>query len=1075
MDPQDKFAPAAERPICSLIIPTRDKLDFLRPCITSILDSAESDLIEIIIVDNNSEEEETRVYLQSLQDNSNIKILSWQHAFNFSAINNFAATQCESDILCFLNNDIEIIDKNWLSKLLTIARNEAVGAVGCTLLYPDSTIQHAGIALDEKSVGRHIASGEKSDYLASKSISLPFAVDAITAACMLIRKSLFLRLGGFNEDQLAVAFNDVDLCLRLAEKGFPVLLHPEVVLIHHESVSRKSDEHPSNRSRALQEHTYMQSRWQNRLIGHNYLSGIPAEREAIAKRQSASSTSIDDIVLAAADNLYLERGSTVESAPENASHQFLTADALVEAEEYSRNLQADYRQLEAHAQRLEHAHSLIENSIFWRMTAPLRWLKNSVTPSPRDRTPSIGEQSSHETLNDSNTSTSSSSEAYVDDKSPKAEFDERASIAFKKFLTSSARLRFPDEKAPQISIILIFYNQAHLSLLCLQSILQYADTPYQLIIIDNCSSDGTDQLLDRIENADIERNQENLGFVRAVNQAAELATGKTILLLNNDALLEKQTLSNALACIEADRGIGAVGAKIKLLDGRLQEAGSIIFSDGACLGYGRGQPADNPEFMFQRDVDYCSGAFLLFRRETFTDLGGFDEDFAPAYYEESDFCIRLREQGLRIVYNPAVQITHYEFASSGGLSGALSLQAAHREILCSKHENFLSKQFSNDPANYLRARTSNTHPNVLVIDDRVPHPSLGVGYPRCSTFLHELSKLKLNISFYPLLYPEDSWDEIYTTLSKNIEVILNSGRDGLRSFLNQRSDFYQFIVVSRVHNMEFFNHVLSSNPGLAGNAKIIYDAEAVSSPREILQEKILGNEISENEQKELINKELETARLAGKIIAVSESEEKIFQDYGYHNTVVLGHSLQSSPGPNVYQERKGILFVGALRDEGSPNVDSLLWFLINVFPLIEQAMPEIVLYVVGDNSAPSLATVEKENVVFTGRLDSINEMYNSCRIFIAPTRFSAGIPHKVHEAAAMGLPSVTTALLAKQLGWSDEQQLLVADSVKDFANQCIRLYQDAELWQSIRDTALDAIIRDCSQEKFRSAVAEIFE
>ena len=143
---------------------------------------------------------------------------------------------------------------------------------------------------------------------------------------------------------------------------------------------------------------------------------------------------------------------------------------------------------------------------------------------------------------------------------------------------------------------------------------------------------------------------------------------------------------------------------------------------------------------------------------------------------------------------------------------------------------------------------------------------------------------------------------------------------------------------------------------------------------------------------------------------------------------MLGHTIASEPGSNHFKQRDGLLFVGALRDEGSPNVDSLLWFLINVFPLLEQAIPGIQLNVVGDNSAPSLATISKPSINFTGRLDSIDQMYNSCRVFIAPTRFAAGIPHKVHEAAAKGLPSVTTALLAKQLGWQDGKELLIADT-----------------------------------------------
>lgn len=1065
MEPTAQSGQQSALPICSLIIPTKDKLNFLRPCIESVLASDDSDSVEIIIVDNDSVEIETQQYLQALSDARNVRVLNWNEPFNFSAINNFAAEQCRSDYLCFLNNDIEIKDPQWLSKLLAVAELDEVGAVGCKLLYPDSSIQHAGIALDEKTIAQHIAVGEGSNFLAEQGITLPYAVDAVTAACLVMRKALFLRMGGFNEDQLAIAFNDVDLCLRLADKGLPVLCHPGVLLIHHESVSRQRQELPSSRRLSLNELAFMQFRWRIRLIGRRFSSGIPdLIRDAALTNEKAPSSDIQ-IARKAADGLYLQ-GSASRSSSKEMRNMYSTAAALAETQDYFRNLQSDYKNLEAHAERLQHAHELIENSIFWRMTYPLRWLKAAITPGGKNRAPVPGSSTAANTEHAAQQAEGQHQE--------KERLDSSAKAALDKFLSSKEELQFPRTEAPQVSIVLVFYQQAHLSYLCLQSLLEFADVSYELIIVDNNSTDGTSQLLDKIGNAKIIRNTENLGFVKAVNQAGEAATGKYILLLNNDALIEKNTLSNALRVIDEDETVGAVGAKIKLLDGSMQEAGSIIWNDGSCLGYGRGKSPEDYEFMFQRDVDYCSGAFLLFRRSTFNSLNGFDLDYAPAYYEESDFCIRLQKQGLRIVYVPTSQITHYEFASSGGMEGAKKLQVEHQQVLCAKHADFLAERFKNDGSNVLRARTRNDFPNILVIDDRVPYPSLGAGYPRCSNLLWELSELDFNIGLYPLQFPEENWIDVYQTLPNNFEVILNRGRNELQSFLEERRNYYQFVVVSRVHNMEFFNHCLSLDPDLLGETKIIYDAEAVVAPREILRMKFIGKAMTTEDQEELIDKELEQSRLAEKIVAVSSNEAEIFRQHGYSDTVVLGHTIASKPGSNGFAQRNNLLFVGALRDEGSPNVDSLLWFLINVFPILEQAIPGIELNVVGDNSAPSLATTNKDNIHFTGRLDSIEEMYNSCRVFIAPTRFAAGIPHKIHEAAAKGLPSVTTALLAQQLGWQDGKELLVADTPEAYAAQCIKLYQDERLWQDVRDAGLTAIAEDCSQGTFRKNLAGLF-
>tara|TARA_Y100000758_G_scaffold201348_1_gene143799 strand:- start:203 stop:1030 length:828 start_codon:yes stop_codon:yes gene_type:complete len=274
--------------------------------------------------------------------------------------------------------------------------------------------------------------------------------------------------------------------------------------------------------------------------------------------------------------------------------------------------------------------------------------------------------------------------------------------------------------------------------------------------------------------------------------------------------------------------------------------------------------------------------------------------------------------------------------------------------------------------------------------------------------------------------------------------------------------------------MEVFNGVANEDPNVLKSSKVFYDAEAIFAPRDIMKMELLGQTITEDEKQRLLSKELDQAKDAGTIITVSKREADLYKHAGYTNIKILGHSLQTELGSKGFDERNGFLFVGALRDEGSPNVDSLLWFVINVLPIIEQEIPDIELHVVGDCSAPSLKTIERNNVKFLGRLDSITKIYNDRRLFIAPTRFAAGIPHKVHEAAAHGVPSVTTDLLAKQLGWKHEEQLLVGDRTSEFADQCIRLYQNTELWNHVRSAGLRSVSRECSDKKFQTTLKGLF-
>ncbi len=231
-------------------------------------------------------------------------------------------------------------------------------------------------------------------------------------------------------------------------------------------------------------------------------------------------------------------------------------------------------------------------------------------------------------------------------------------------LKGRTRIVFPYAVECQISIIVVLYGKAHLGLLCIESILRNADVPYELILVDNNPTDGSREMLEHLDGAVVIRNRENLGFGYACGQGAERARGELLCFLNNDALLQSGSLGAVLADFREDKAIGVVGGKILLADGRLQEAGSIVWKDGSAWGYGRGDDPGLPRYNFRRPVDYCSGAFLFTARSLFAELGGFDARFSPAYYEDSDYCFKVWDKGLKVIYEPRAVVHHYESASS---------------------------------------------------------------------------------------------------------------------------------------------------------------------------------------------------------------------------------------------------------------------------------------------------------------------------------------------------------------------------------------------------------------------------
>lgn len=251
---------SVNNPAISIIIPTRNKLPLLEKCIEG-LRGTEYPITETIVVDNGSDEAETLAYLRSLEEHG-VTVLRMPGPFNYSVLNNKAVERCNGELLCFLNNDIEMIDRHWLAPLVAHAVRQDIGAVGPRLLYPDFTIQHAGVVTGIGGGAAHahrLQPAEAEGYF--ERARLPQRVSAVTAACMVLQRSKFLSVGGFDEENFPVAFNDVDLCLKLNASGWQSFYEPRSTLIHHESKSRGRDTTRVTKARFAGELAALKRKW----------------------------------------------------------------------------------------------------------------------------------------------------------------------------------------------------------------------------------------------------------------------------------------------------------------------------------------------------------------------------------------------------------------------------------------------------------------------------------------------------------------------------------------------------------------------------------------------------------------------------------------------------------------------------------------------------------------------------------------------------------------------------------------------------------------------------------------------
>ena len=260
-----------ERPLVSIIVPTRDRADFLARCADGVLKRTDYEPLELVIVDNDSVEAETQRVFTRLREDSRVRIIQHPGRFNYSAINNHAIREARGHIVVLLNNDVDVISSGWLEEMVSHALRPEVGAVGAKLLYPDGRVQHAGVFLGIGGLAGHLHQLiDRADPGSFGRAILTGTVSAVTGACLAVRKSVYEEVGGLDEVNLAVAYNDVDLCLKIIERGYRNVWTPNAELCHWESTSRGSDEAPGNVERFLREADYLRRTWASKLDADPY-------------------------------------------------------------------------------------------------------------------------------------------------------------------------------------------------------------------------------------------------------------------------------------------------------------------------------------------------------------------------------------------------------------------------------------------------------------------------------------------------------------------------------------------------------------------------------------------------------------------------------------------------------------------------------------------------------------------------------------------------------------------------------------------------------------------------------------
>lgn len=398
------------------------------------------------------------------------------------------------------------------------------------------------------------------------------------------------------------------------------------------------------------------------------------------------------------------------------------------------------------------------------------------------------------------------------------------------FMRSEGKITFPKPTAPiTLSIVMLLYNRAELTFACLKSLAQDFDPSWELILVDNASIDRTQELLKRVEGAVILSNKENLQFIAGSNEGAKLARGETLLFLNNDTEVLPTAISSALKTLKRDSRYGIVTCKTLRFDGRLLDSGMMLSNFGNAYSYGRDADPFHAMFMFEREVDYSSGVFLMTPKDLFMELGMFSEEYAPAYYEDTDYSMKVRQKGLKIILDPFSMIFHHIGASSTQSDRVTKLTFKNRSRFISKYPEFLKNKLT-DSATIRELCARHLDPKmetVLFISD-------GLDKDKAGWIQSQIDQGK-HVTWYPLQNVEMSYEQLYQWAPKQVEVMLGYGLSGLYSFINERRRYFSEVVLVGAHCLRVFHQTMQNIQGFSTQAKIILieDLELVKPEIEV--------------------------------------------------------------------------------------------------------------------------------------------------------------------------------------------------------------------------------------------------
>jgi O-antigen biosynthesis protein len=624
-------------------------------------------------------------------------------------------------------------------------------------------------------------------------------------------------------------------------------------------------------------------------------------------------------------------------------------------------------------------------------------------------------------------------------------------------------LQFPHALDPLVSVVIPVHNKALVTYNCLASVLLASNrTSFEVIVVDDGSSDETLTLPDLVQGVRFMRHDKSQGFIRSCNDGARMARGAYVLMLNNDTEVASSWIDEMLYVFEHFNDVGMVGAKLLYPNGQLQEAGGIVWNNGDPWNYGREGNPREPRYNYTRQVDYLSGACVMLRKALWDELRGFDEHFVPAYFEDADLAFRVRDRGQKTVYTPFSQVIHFEGLSSG--TSVTSGTKRYQEINRPKFKARWSRAFKNNGAigrDIDLNKDRNIRFRALVIDFATPQPDRDAGSYAAVQEIRILQSLGFKVTFLP---------DNLAYLAHPTEVLQRMGVEcmyapfvlSVHELLETRGSEFDLVYLTRY---SIAARHIDAIRQFAPQAKIVFNNADLHFLRELRSAIASKNQEDLGRALRTREDELALMRKVDLVLSYNDAEHAVIVSHNLDSTRIarcpwVVELPKESPG---FDERRDIAFLGGFSHE--PNPEAMEYFVREVMPLLRERLPEVSLRIYGSSITARIRALAADDVVIEGWVSSVAEVYATCRVFVAPLKSGAGLKGKVIGALAFGVPCVLSPVAAEGTGVRDGQEALIAETAAQWVESIACLYEDRSTWFKIHKAARDYAASEFSFSK----------